>query len=98
MTWVALHLIGAVPTIINSWVQPDALVHCLKTGKPVLVLADAKSADAVAPFASELRAAGVGPILAWSTMSHVKHKDHPVRPPPAKLTPDGGPLQPSRLG
>lgn len=78
VTWVAVHLIGAVPTIINSWVQPDALVHCLKVSKPVIVLADAKSADAVAPFAAELKGAGVGPVLSWSTMKHLKHKSHPV--------------------
>ncbi|BEI81486.1 hypothetical protein CcaverHIS002_0206460 [Cutaneotrichosporon cavernicola] len=78
VVWVALHLLGAVPTIINSWVQPDALVHCLTLSKPVLVLADAKSADAVAPYSAELKAAGVGPIMAWSTMEHLTHKDHPV--------------------
>lgn len=77
VAWVAAHLLGAVPAIINSWVQPDALVHCLKLSKPVLVLADAKSADAVAPYAKELAAAGVGPIMAWSTMEHLTHKDHP---------------------
>lgn len=62
VTWIALHLIGAVPTIINSWVQPEALVHCLKVGRPVLVLADAKSANAVAPYSKELKAAGVGQV------------------------------------
>ncbi|BEJ12183.1 hypothetical protein CspHIS471_0206430 [Cutaneotrichosporon sp. HIS471] len=78
VVWVALHLLGAVPAIINSWVQPDALVHCLTLSKPVLVLADAKSADAVAPYSAELKAGGVGPILAWSTMEHLTYKDHPV--------------------
>ncbi len=78
VVWVACHLLGSVPTIINSWVQPDALVHCLTLSKPVLVLADAVSADAVAPFAAQLKAGGVGPIMAWSTMEHLTHKDHPV--------------------
>lgn len=62
IVWIACHLIGACPTIINSWVQPDALVHCLKLGKPVIVLADAKSANAVAPFHRELEQAGVGKV------------------------------------
>lgn len=84
---MAIHLLGAVPVIVNAWIQPDALVHCLKLAKPMITLADPPSAAAYHPHRADLTASGVGEvrrfrsrltclIYSWSSVSHLG-KDAP---------------------
>lgn len=64
---------GAVPVMVNAALTPDAMLHSVKITHPVLVLADARSADTLAPLAEKLRAAGVGEVYSYHPNSHLKH-------------------------
>lgn len=71
VAWVAVHICGGVPVMVNAAVQPDSMVHCLKLTKPALVLADAISAVTLAKHASELKAGGVGSLVSWQNTAHL---------------------------
>ncbi|KAL1412055.1 hypothetical protein Q8F55_003052 [Vanrija albida] len=65
VAWVAIHLAGGVPVMVNAALTPDALAHCLALTRPLVVLADAGSADTLAAAADGLRAAGVGQLFSY---------------------------------
>lgn len=71
VAWVAVHILGAVPVMVNAAVQPDSMVHCLRLTKPELVLADATSAFTLASHAQELKDGGVGPLVSWQDTAHL---------------------------
>ncbi|KLT43707.1 acetyl-CoA synthetase-like protein [Cutaneotrichosporon oleaginosum] len=71
VSWVAMHILGAVPVMVNAAVQPDSMVHCLRLTKPELVLADATSAFALADHVQALAEGGVGPLFSWQDTAHL---------------------------
>lgn len=74
VAWTAVHLIGAVPVMANAAIQPDSLVHCLRTARPRIVLCDAGSAATLSYHKEELAKAGVAEIFSWQNADHLKHK------------------------
>lgn len=72
VAFIATHLIGAVPAMINCALVMDSMVHCLKTTHPKLILADAVSAVAIAPFRADLAKAGCGELVAWQSLEHLQ--------------------------
>lgn len=71
ITWVAIHILGGVPVMVNAAVQPDSMVHCLRLTKPQIVLADALSAVTLSKHTAELRAGGVGRVVSWQNTEHL---------------------------
>lgn len=45
MVFIAIHLIGAVPVMVNSALQPDNMLHCIEISEPKIILADAVSTN-----------------------------------------------------
>jgi acyl-CoA synthetase (AMP-forming)/AMP-acid ligase II len=72
VAWVAAHLLGAVPVMVNAAVVPDSMVHCLKLAQPLVVLADATSAATLSFQRQALAAAGVGEVVSWQNTDHLK--------------------------
>ncbi|GMK59753.1 hypothetical protein CspeluHIS016_0803590 [Cutaneotrichosporon spelunceum] len=71
ITWVAIHILGAVPVMVNAATQADSMAHCLRLTKPELVLADAVSALALSRVAQQLKDGGVGPLFSWQDTAHL---------------------------
>lgn len=64
VSFVAIHLIGAAPVIVNAATSVESLVHCLSLVKPHTVLADSITAGLLYPVEDKLKAAGVGEVSA----------------------------------
>lgn len=71
ITFIAIHLVGAVPVMVNSALVMDSMIHCLKITHPKLILVDAVSAVALAPYRSQLRKVNCGPIVSWQPLTHL---------------------------
>jgi hypothetical protein len=48
--------------MVNAAITADAMTHCLKITKPVVVLCDAPSADTLGPVLGKLKSLGVGEV------------------------------------
>ncbi|TXT07380.1 hypothetical protein VHUM_03100 [Vanrija humicola] len=73
VSWIAIHLVGAVPVMVNAALTPDAMIQCLEITHPTVVLADAQSADTLAPASDRLRKAGVGDVYSYHPNAHLRH-------------------------
>lgn len=71
IAWTAVHIIGAVPVMVNAATQPDSQVHCLKIARPAIVLCDAATAAALAPHQVTLADAGIQQIYSWQRTEHL---------------------------
>lgn len=71
VAWTAIHLIGAVPVMVNSAVTPDSMAHCVRLARPSLVLADAISAVTLDKLKAELP--DVKKIVSWQKTDHLKY-------------------------
>jgi long-subunit acyl-CoA synthetase (AMP-forming) len=58
----------------NAAITPDSLVHCLKTARPRIVLADAGVSATLSFHKDALAAAGIADIFSWQNADHLKHK------------------------
>jgi len=72
VAWVATHLLGAVPVMVNAAVVPDSMVHCLKLTKPLVVLTDATTAATLSFHRQALADGGVTDIVSWQNTDHLK--------------------------
>ncbi|WOO80581.1 3-[(3aS,4S,7aS)-7a-methyl-1,5-dioxo-octahydro-1H-inden-4-yl]propanoyl:CoA ligase [Vanrija pseudolonga] len=71
VAFVAVHLLGAVPVLLNSTLHPGQQAHCLTITKPDLILVDGKLAEQIVPVAKRLSAKGYNIIFAWSSIAHI---------------------------
>lgn len=62
VSFLAIHMIGAAPVIVNAATSVESLLHCLSLVKPHTVLTDSISAGLLGPETGKLRAAGVGEV------------------------------------
>lgn len=62
VSWVAIHLLGAVPVMVNCALQTDALLHCLKVTQPKIILADAPATNMLAENAGALDKMGCNEV------------------------------------
>ncbi|KLT38725.1 acetyl-CoA synthetase-like protein [Cutaneotrichosporon oleaginosum] len=86
LAFIALHLIGAVPVLLNNGLHVDATVHCLKLTKPELVIVDDAMANQLGPVAASLKGKGVGPIWCWTSLGHLSAQARAnVTPSPPSL-------------
>lgn len=73
IAWTAVHLLGAVPVMVNAAIMPDSQVHCLKISKPAIVLCDATTAAVLSHHKVTLADAGIQQIYSWQSTDHLKH-------------------------
>lgn len=79
VAFIACHLVGAVPIMVNSALVMDSMIHCLKITHPKIILADAVSAVALAPYRAQLGKLGCGELVSWQGVGHLDGpKDIPV--------------------
>jgi acyl-CoA synthetase (AMP-forming)/AMP-acid ligase II len=71
LAFLALHLLGAVPVLLNNGLHVDATVHCLSLTKPELVIVDDAMANQLGPVAGALKDKGVGPVWCWTSLGHL---------------------------
>lgn len=71
VAFCGIHLIGAVPVLLNATLQPEAQLHCLGLTKPKVTLVDQLCATTLGPLAAELKARGVGPTYSWDRTEHL---------------------------
>ncbi|KAL1405725.1 hypothetical protein Q8F55_007395 [Vanrija albida] len=71
VVFVAVHLIGAVPVLLNNGLHIAAQVHCLALTQPLITLVDDQVAAQLAPVLPELKAKGVNNVWAWGTLAHL---------------------------
>ncbi|GMK59579.1 hypothetical protein CspeluHIS016_0801850 [Cutaneotrichosporon spelunceum] len=71
VTWIGCQLIGAVPTMVNSSLVMDSMIHCLKITHPKIILTDAISAVTLAPYRSQLKELNCGPVVSWQPLDHL---------------------------
>lgn len=71
LAFIACHLIGAVPVLLNNGLHVDASVHCLNLTKPELVIVDDAMANQLGPNAGKLKEKGVGPVWCWTSVRHL---------------------------
>lgn len=76
VAFCGIHLIGAVPVLLNATLQPEAQLHCLKLTKPRLTLVDQFCGMTLGPLAPDLAAFGVGPTYCYDLTDHLPE---PVR-------------------
>ncbi|KAL7424941.1 hypothetical protein Q5752_000628 [Cryptotrichosporon argae] len=69
VSFVAAHLLGAVPVFINASLPLDALVHCLSITRPLLVLLDADLAALLGSSRPLLKQRNVGHMYCWDLVS-----------------------------
>lgn len=69
--WVAAHILGSCPVMLNSHLQMDAQLHCLGVTEPKLVLADDVLSEELGKVTNELRKRNVGPVYCWSSIAHL---------------------------
>jgi acyl-CoA synthetase (AMP-forming)/AMP-acid ligase II len=72
VSFVAIHLIGAVPVILNATLQPDSQLHCLSISQPKIVLVDARRAAVLGPLTPDLAEVGITEIYCWSGIGHLR--------------------------
>ncbi|BEI96387.1 hypothetical protein CcaverHIS631_0113360 [Cutaneotrichosporon cavernicola] len=70
-TWLAVHLLGAVPVLLNDLLTDDAQTHCLGITTPKLVLVDEELAGKVGRLRAELSKRNVGAVYCWSSVDHL---------------------------
>ncbi|TXT07528.1 hypothetical protein VHUM_03248 [Vanrija humicola] len=71
VAFVAAHLLGAVPVLLNSTLHPGQQAHCLTITKPDIILVDGKLAEQITPVAARLAAKGHNIIFSWSPIDHI---------------------------
>ncbi|GMK58062.1 hypothetical protein CspeluHIS016_0500940 [Cutaneotrichosporon spelunceum] len=67
VAFIAVHLLGAVPVLLNNGLHVDASVHCLALVQPDLVIVDDAMANQLGPVAATLKDKGVGPVWCWTS-------------------------------
>ncbi|BEI94687.1 uncharacterized protein CcaverHIS019_0702680 [Cutaneotrichosporon cavernicola] len=65
---VGLHLLGAVPLVLNATLTGDAQVHCATLTRCKLILVDVKAGEAIGPVRDQLDARGAGPTYCWESL------------------------------
>ncbi|KAK7047789.1 hypothetical protein VNI00_006117 [Paramarasmius palmivorus] len=55
----AIHLLGAVPVLVNAWLPNEPLEHCLKRTEPKIIFVDPERAAIVKPMIPKLSKGGV---------------------------------------
>ncbi|KAI3605858.1 long-chain-fatty-acid--ligase [Moniliophthora roreri] len=55
----AIHLLGAVPVLVNAWLPSEPLEHCLTRARPKLIFLDPERAKIVQPMVPKLSKIGV---------------------------------------
>lgn len=71
VAFCGVHLIGAVPVLLNATLQPEAQLHCLGLTKPRLTLVDQLCGSTLGPLAADIAALGVGPTYSWDSTAHL---------------------------
>ncbi|BEI82218.1 hypothetical protein CcaverHIS002_0300860 [Cutaneotrichosporon cavernicola] len=92
LAFIALHLLGAVPVLLNNGLHVDASVHCLALVKPELVIVDDAMANQLGPIASTLKDKGVGPVWCWTSLGHLSSAARANVTELSKLQPTAGAL------
>ncbi|GMK56052.1 hypothetical protein CspeluHIS016_0211080 [Cutaneotrichosporon spelunceum] len=71
VAYCGIHLIGAVPVMLNATLTADTQLHCLGLTKPKLTLVDQHSGVIIGPLAAQLQALGVGPTYCYDKIGHL---------------------------
>lgn len=65
VSFIAAHLIGAVPVCLNSTLTQEVQIHCLALAQPKVVLVDEQDAKVLKPVQGKLKEKGVGQVFSW---------------------------------
>lgn len=79
VAFVAVHLLGAVPVLLNSTLHPGQQAHCLTITKPDLILVDGKLAEQIVPVAKRLAAKGYNIVSGATQTAHPQKPSIPTR-------------------
>ncbi|BEJ15421.1 hypothetical protein CspHIS471_0500260 [Cutaneotrichosporon sp. HIS471] len=71
VAFCGIHLIGAVPVMLNATLTADTQLHCLGLTKPKLTLVDQHSGMIIGPIAEQLKGRGVGPTYCYDKIGHL---------------------------
>lgn len=73
VSFMAVHLLGGAPILVNSTLHGDMQLGCLGDTKPAIVLVDGRLAHTLGPLGAELMARGVGQVYCWSGFDRLPH-------------------------
>ncbi|KAL1411738.1 hypothetical protein Q8F55_002704 [Vanrija albida] len=71
VAFIAVHLLGGVPVLLNSTLHPGQQAHCLTITRPEIILVDGKLAVQIVPVAKRLAARNQHIIFSWSSIAHI---------------------------
>jgi acyl-CoA synthetase (AMP-forming)/AMP-acid ligase II len=90
VAFIATHLIGAVPVLLNSTLHTASQLACLGIARPALVLVDSRLASNLGTHKVELERMGVGRVYCWSGYGRLSPASRvgviPLEPLPALRT------------
>ncbi|WOO76507.1 putative 4-coumarate--CoA ligase 3 [Vanrija pseudolonga] len=69
--YVAIHLLGAVPVIINATWNAEVMAHSLGIAPPMAIVASDEIAGVLSPLMPELARKGVGKLYCWQDVAHL---------------------------
>ncbi|KAL1413244.1 hypothetical protein Q8F55_000998 [Vanrija albida] len=86
VAFIAVHLLGAVPVLLNCTLTSKPQIHCLQLAQPKITLVDPDVAAVIGVHKAELKRRGVTNIYCWSSTDHLPRKARvPINPDAALI-------------
>ncbi|WOO76932.1 3-[(3aS,4S,7aS)-7a-methyl-1,5-dioxo-octahydro-1H-inden-4-yl]propanoyl:CoA ligase [Vanrija pseudolonga] len=74
VAFLAVHLLGGVPVLLNGTLTSKPQIHCLQIAQPKITLVDEHVASIIGVHKAEMKRRGITNLYCWSSTDHLPRK------------------------